>query len=113
MKKFNTNALLLTASMLISAGVSAEGSMQHFGGSAQNLKQSTTHTAGSIGNGVVGSAKLVSGVAAVPFKVLGSVAAASNAVGNSLWDNATGSDELEVSDTTVTAGPAPMMAMNN
>lgn len=113
MKKLNIKALLLTASVFMSAGVSAEGSMQHFGESASHLKQSTVHTAGSIGNGAVGSVKLVSGMAALPFKAVGSAAAASNAVGDLLWDNATGSEELELSDKTVTAGPAPMVAVNN
>lgn len=113
MKKFNAKALLLTASLFISAGVSAEGSMQHFGESAQHLKQSTIHTAGSLANGAVGSAKLVSGITALPFKAVGSVTAASNAVGDLLWDNATGNEELEVTDQTVTAGPAPMVAVNN
>ncbi len=113
MKKLTANLLLLTTSILISSGVSAEGSMQHFGESAQHLKQSTVHTAGSIGNGVVGSAKLVSGIAALPFKAVGSVTAASNAVGDMLWDNATGTEELELTDKTVTAGPAPMVAVNN
>jgi len=113
MNKFNSSAILLVASVLVSTGVSAEGSMQHFGESAQNVKQSALHTAGSVGNGVVGSAKLVSGVAALPFKAIGSVTAASNSIGDLLWDNATGQEELEVSDKTVTAGPAPMVAMNN
>ncbi len=112
MKKFNTKALLLTASVFMSAGVSAEGSMQHFAESASHLKQSTVHTTASIGNGAVGSAKLVSGIAALPFKAVGS-AAASNAVGDLLWDNATGNEELELTDKTVIAGPAPMVAVNN
>lgn len=113
MKKFNITSMLLAASICISTGVSAEGSMQHFGESAQNLKQSTIHTAGSLAHGMVGSGKLVSGIAALPFKALGSTATASHAVGDLLWDNATGDKSLKVSDKTVTAGPAPMVAINN
>jgi len=113
MNKFKSSAIILVASVLVSTGVSAEGSMQNFANSAQNIKQSALYTAGSVGNGVVGSAKLVSGVAALPFKAIGSVTAASNSIGDLLWDNATGQEALEVSDKAVTAGPAPMVAMNN
>lgn len=112
MKKTCIKAAILASTVFMSTGAFAEGSMQHFGESAQHVKQSVQHTAGSIGNTVVGTSKLVSGVVAIPFKVIGSAATASNAVGDLLWDNATGEPELKVSDHTVTAGPAPMVAVN-
>jgi hypothetical protein len=112
MKKFTLTATLLASSLLFSSGTFAEGSVQHFADSAQHLKQSTQHTAGSIGHTLVGSGKLISGVVALPFKAIGKAGEASSAVGELLWDNATGQSSLEVTENTVTAGPAPMVAVN-
>jgi len=103
---------LMLSSLTISSAAMAEGSIQHFGDSAQHLKQSTLHTAGSVAHTLVGSGKLVSGAVALPFKALGKVGDASDAVGELLWENATGATPLEVTDSTVTAGPAPTVAIN-
>lgn len=112
MKKFTLSATLIATSLIFSNSAFAEGSIQHFGNSAQHLKQSTQHTAGSIGHALVGSGKLVSGAVALPFKAIGKAGEASEALGDLLWENATGESPLEVSDHTVTAGPAPTVAIN-
>jgi|GEM_PF-3769790 len=109
------NKLLLKSSILIgllhvSGGVMAEGSVQHFGQSTQHVAQSATHSAKAVGNSAVGVTKLVSGVVAIPFKGLGAVGSLSETVGDFLWENASGNGKLEVSEETVTAGPAPFLA---
>jgi hypothetical protein len=109
------NKLLLKSSVLIgllqvSSGVMAEGSVQNFGQSTQHVAQSATHSAQAIGNTVVGSTKLVSGVVAIPFKGIGAVGSLSETVGDYLWENASGKVALEVSEETVTVGPAPFLS---
>lgn len=113
MKQSRLSIPALVAALMISGSVLAEGSVQHFGQSANHLGQSAVHSADSTGHALVGTAKLVSGVVAIPFKGIGSVAKASNALGDMLWNNATGKENtaLEISDETVTAGPAPTLAM--
>lgn len=111
MKSLKLCSALVATSLLFSTGAFAEGSLQHFGNSAQHVKQSAQHTAGSVGHAAVGSGKLVSGVVAVPLKVIGKAGDASDAVGDLLWENATGEEALEVTEDTVTAGPAPMVAI--
>jgi len=105
----------LVASLTMSGAAMAEGSIQHFGQSISHVGQSATHSAKATGDVLLGTTKLVSGVAAVPFKGIGAAADASNAVGDFLWDTATGGVEgdLKVSDEAVTAGPAPMFVINN
>lgn len=112
MNKLILKTTLIAASLSLSTVAFAEGSLQHFGESAQHLKNSTQHSAGSVGHTLVGSGKLVSAAVAVPFKVIGKTAAASEAIGDLLWDSATGGPALEVSDNTITAGPAPTVAIN-
>lgn len=109
---FSVPALLVA--ITLSGSVVAEGSIQHFGQSASHLGQSTSHSAQAVGNALVGTTKLASGVAAIPFKGIGAAATASNKLGDFLWNNATGTadDALEISDESVTAGPAPALAMN-
>jgi len=108
------NKLLLTSTVLISllnvsGSAMAEGSVQHFGQSAQHVTQSATHSAKAVGNAAVGATKLVSGVVAIPFKGLEAVGSLSETVGDFLWENASGNAELEISEETVTAGPAPFL----
>lgn len=114
MKQSRLSIPALVTALMISGSVLAEGSVQHFGQSANQLGQSAVHSADSTGHALVGTAKLLSGVVAIPFKGVGVAANASNALGDLLWDNATGneSNQLEISDETVTAGPAPTFAMN-
>ena len=113
MKTLILAAAIMSALGLASTGASADGSVQYFGQSVQHVGQSAKHTGGSLGTSIIGSSKLVSGVAALPFKSIGKAGAASEALGDYLWGNATGAEKLEVSEETVTAGPAPMIAVNN
>ena len=117
MKKTLLITALISAAFMSSATVYAEGSVQHFGTSTQHVGQSAVHSGKSVANAVVGSTKFVSGVVAIPFKGVGAVAnlsgSVSESVGGFLWEHATGQEVLEVSEETVTAGPAPMVAVNN
>lgn len=122
MKKLHITVPGLIATVIFSCNAFAEGSVQHFkqsatqvGQSASYLGQSAAHSAKATGNALVGSAQVVAGVAAIPFKAGGVVGDASKAAGNLLWNVATGtqSQPLDVSEETVTAGPAPTLAINN
>lgn len=99
--------------MGLSGVAMAEGSVQNFANSAKHGWQASKHSAQATGDALIGTTQVVSAVAAVPFKLVGAVATTSNKVGDALWDNARGqqSEELEVSDEVVTAGPAPYLAM--
>lgn len=112
MRSFKLFSALLASSLFVSAGAYAEGSLQHFGNSAQHVIQSAQNGAGSAGHAAAGTGKLVSGVVAVPLKVIGKAGDASDAVGDILWENAAGTEALEVTEDTVTAGPAPLVAIN-
>ena len=103
---------ILIGLLQVSGGVMAEGSVQHFGQSAEHIGQSAIHSAEAFGNTIVGSTKLVSGVLAVPFKGLGVIGSLSDTVGDFLWDSASANESLEISEETVTAGPAPFLANN-
>jgi hypothetical protein len=100
---------LLVGLLHVSGGVIAEGSIQHFGQSTQHVAQSATHSAKAVGTSALGVTKLVSGVAAIPFKGLSAVGSLSDIVGDFLWENTSGETILEVTDETVTAGPAPFL----
>lgn len=100
---------ILLGLLHVSGSVMAEGSLQHFGQSANHVAQSTTHSAQAVGNTAVGASQLVSGVVAIPFKGLGAVGSLSDTVGDFLWENAAGETVLEISEETVTAGPAPFI----
>ena len=115
MKKSLLTVPALVAALTVSGVTFAEGSVQHFGQSVTHISQSATHSSKAVGDVLLGTTKLVSGVAAVPFKGIGAAAEVSNTIGDFLWETATGdvNNELEVSDETVTAGPAPMFAINN
>jgi hypothetical protein len=122
MKTLRVKVPTLIAMFIVSGSALAEGSVRSFGQSANHIGQSASHvgqsaihTAKASGNAVVGTTKLVAGVAAVPLKTLGAVGDVSHAAGDLLWNAATGTDrhELEVSDETITAGPAPKFAMIN
>lgn len=81
--------------------------------SGQAVKHSvaaSTNASKAAGNAIAGSAQVVSGVAAVPLIVVGSVV---QKTGEGLWDAATQPVDgpLEISDETVSAGPSPEAAM--
>lgn len=83
------------------------------GGSEEHFADSLEHSAQAIASATVGSFKLVSGAAAVPLMMIGSVGAASGELGEALWDeaNAPIGTPLEVTDDVITVGPAPADAM--
>jgi hypothetical protein len=67
----------------------------------------------AIEHGTVASAKLVSGVVAVPFIIAGSTGEASTAIGKSLLELAVDDGPLEITEKTVTADVSPQLIMNN
>ncbi|WP_148212513.1 hypothetical protein [Hahella chejuensis] len=100
------STLTASACLLFASTSFAADSMQHFSQAATHSAQATTNT-------VSGGAKLASGAAAVPFKAIAVVGEASARIAEPLWNSATGqkSGSLEVSDESVTAGPAPALAV--
>jgi len=91
------------AVMAIQPVMAAEGSMQ-------NLAKASEHSVQALGHGLAAGGQLVSGVVAIPLKVVGAVGEVSGNAGDALWDISTG--ELPITDETVTAGPSPSDAMN-
>lgn len=84
----------------------AEGPLVHSG-------QSVQHSGMAFGHTTVGSAKLASGVAAVPFAALAVSGQVSGEISEELWEaaNAPVGVALPIAEETVTAGPAPDKAL--
>lgn len=100
--------------LLATAPVFAQGSVNH-------LSAAAGHSSEALAHGVVGTAKLASGVVAVPLLVVGAVGAASTQTGAALMDEAAGTrdgvahaqmgEPLPITDETITAGPSPAQAL--
>lgn len=102
MKSFRNHIPSLILLLAVAANSSAQNSFQHSG-------QAVTHSLQALGESMVAGAKLVSGVAAVPFKAIGAVGELSGQMGDSLWQaaNAPVGAPLPVTDEVITAGPSP------
>jgi hypothetical protein len=85
----------------------AQGSVQHSG-------QASQHSAQAVGHTMVGSAKGVSGVAAIPLGVAGSVGHLSGEMAKELAGAAHApiGEPLPITDATVSAAPSPAQTMN-
>ena len=79
-------------------------------GSLQNLGKASEHSVQALGHGLAAGGQLVSGVVAVPLKVVGAVGEVSGKAGDALWNISSG--ELPVTDETITASPSPSDVMN-
>ena len=85
----------------------------HAGQAVKHTGAASSHASRSAAHSIAASGQVVSGVIAVPLMSAGVVGAASAQAGEALWDGATAPAHgpLEISDETVTAGPAPDKAM--
>lgn len=82
-------------------------------GASENISAASKHSVLSISHGVNASGQIVSGVVAVPLLVVGHIGSISMVSGEALMKNAIGSEVLTVTDITITADPAPHIAMEN
>lgn len=73
------------------------------------------HSVQALGHSMIGSAKLVSAVIALPLMVIGHVGQLSGEVGNAAWDmaNTPIGDPLPITDDIITAGPSPDQALRS
>jgi hypothetical protein len=84
----------------------AADSLRHFSEAAE-------HSVQAIGHVSVGSVKVLSGAAAVPFRISGALGQAAGEIGDALWEesNRPIGGPLEITDEVFTAGPSPADAM--
>jgi hypothetical protein len=110
----NTKRKAVITTLILTGLVAAQPAQAQAGGSVQHASQAIGHSAKAVGHSVVGTAKLASGVVAVPLIAIGASGQASQQAGESLWDiaNEPIGTPLPVSDETVTAGPSPARAIN-
>ncbi len=84
-------------------------------GSAQNLANSGYHSGQSVVLGAKGATQTLSGLSAIPLKVLESAGTLSGAAGDRLATYAKGTNDeaLEISEEVVSVGPAPDIAIEH
>jgi len=106
MNNKNTTALYLLLALATSQTAYAQGS-------TQNFSEAAGHSVKATGHSVAGSAKLAVSAVAAPLIIVGSIGAVSQSAGEDLWNiaNQPIGDPLPISDETVSAGPAPDMAI--
>lgn len=80
-------------------------------GLSDNASAASKHSALAASHATVATAQVGSAVVAVPLVVVGKVGTASLHAGEKLMNNATGSQSLEITDKTITAGPSPKNMM--
>lgn len=78
-----------------------------------NASASVKHSGKAIKHAAVASGQLVSGAVAVPMIAAGELGKASGKAGEALMDVATDKETLEVTDTNLTAEPAPAVMMKD
>lgn len=100
--------LIFTLIVLFSSSMSLANS-----GASENISAASKHSVLSVSHGVKASGQVVSGVVAVPLIIVGQVGSVSLEAGESLMKNAIGSDELVITELTITADPAPQSVMQN
>lgn len=103
MKIFN-KVILVGLTIASCHSFAASGASQHAGASSQ-------HSGLAVSHGVVAGAKVGSAVIATPLIIVGAVGSASTHVGSALMENAVGTQPLEITDKTITAGPSPQESM--
>ena len=82
-------------------------------GASENISAASKHSVLSVSHGVKASGQVVSGVIAVPLIIVGQIGSVSLEAGESLMKNDTGSEELMITELTITADPAPQSVMQN
>ncbi len=85
----------------------------HMGRALKESGKASGHASKGAGHAIVSTGQVASGVSAVPLAVAGSAGAVSNEIAKDLLKAATAppGTPLEVTDETVSAGPAPDKAM--
>lgn len=83
--------------------------------SLQHSSQAVAHSLQAVGESMVGGAKLVSGVAAIPLKAAGAVGELSSEMGDAFWEaaNAPAGEPLPLTDDVITIGPPPGEAIRS
>jgi hypothetical protein len=112
MKTLFTSILAFTLMITTTCGLSfardthASKAVKHAGAAGSHASRSAAHS-------VAASGQVVSGVIAVPLMSAGAMGAASAQAGEALWEAsaAPAHGPLEISEETVTAGPAPDQAI--
>lgn len=83
--------------------------------SLQHSSQAVTHSLQAVGESMVGGAKLVSGVAAIPLKAAGAIGELSSQMGDTFWEaaNAPVRGPLPLTEDVITIGPPPGEAIKS
>jgi len=107
MKKKMVIISVMLVSLFFSQQAMAQGSVHH-------SAQATAHSTVAVGHSTAGAAKLTSAAVAVPLVAAGAIGAVSAEAGKGLSKAANSpiGEPLEVSDETITAGPAPDQAIH-
>lgn len=79
--------------------------------STQHASKASKHSALAVKHGAISSAKVASGVVAVPLIVVGSAGVASAAAGSALMANAVDQGPLTITEITITTDPSPKAVM--
>ena len=113
MKKLITSLTALTV-LMITACTQSFAQDSHTGNAIKHAGAASSHASRSAAHSIAATGQVVSGVIAVPLMSAGAVGAASARLGEELWDAATApaGGPLEISEETVTAGPAPDEAVH-
>ncbi len=99
---------IIGISVCLILGVSSIGNCD----STNHSAQASQNGVNSVGHTLIAVNQATSGVAAVPFKVVGDVGQVSDDIGDTLLETAGFDEPLEVSNQTVTAGVAPDKVTN-
>lgn len=98
--------ILAIISLMTATQVSANDSTTH-------ASKASKHSVLALSHGALSTAKVASGVSAVPLIVIGSAGQVAGELGNSLIEVATSKTRLEITDKIITADPAPNVVMLN
>jgi hypothetical protein len=107
MKKSSRQIICASIILFSAVNVSAEGSLHH-------STEASVHTSKALGHAIMSGVKVVSGVVAIPLKIVGEIGMVSGEAGDALWEEANGTigESLELSDAVITAGPSPDKMIN-
>ncbi len=104
MKHMTFIQIIGSAAILLSISIPV-----YAGGSAQHFSNSLDHSAQALAHSTVAGFKLASGAVAIPLMMSGEIGKASGEVGETLWDEA--NTPLPSTNEVITVGPTPAEAM--
>lgn len=106
---------LIMASIIMIITINSQAFAQgtHAGKAIKNASAAGSHASQSAAHSIAATGQVVSGIIAVPLMSAGAVGGVSARMGEELRDaaNAPATGPLEISDETVTTGPAPDQAI--